>query len=78
MTHLLMWTMGEKKNIPLKENNIVHCSNYDKRYYRLWYCIPSSSEEEVEEHSCAPTDVEATMTKSPAPKQKGGYYLHVN
>ena len=51
-------------------NFLVYCSNYDRRNYKLWYKVPSSSEEDIREHLCASTDPEAVMTMSPLPKGK--------
>ena len=53
-----------------KDNNHVYCSNYDRRYYRLCYKIPSSSLEDFKEHSCDPKDPRAVVLSSPPAKKK--------
>ena len=45
-----------KVYISLKGHNPVFCSNYNRRYYRLCYKIPSSSEDVPKDHLYPPED----------------------
>ena len=46
----------------LKAMLLYTCSKYNKRYYRLCYKIPSSSEEDPEDHPFDPEDPRALYT----------------
>ena len=67
---LLQISLGDENLYFPKGNNLVYCSNYDRRDYKLWYKVPSSSEEDIWEDSCAPTDPEAVVTSLLLPKGK--------
>ena len=52
----------QKIYMTLKAILLYTCSNYDKRYYRLPYRVPSSSEEDPEDHLFDPEDPRALHT----------------
>ena len=53
-----------------KDNVVVHCSNYDKWFYRKQFWPPSLSSDNTEEHQFSPEDLRAAMVGSPPLKKK--------
>ena len=65
-----MKPMGEN-NIPfLKENNVVHCRNYDKKLHKRGWWAQSSFSDDLELHTMAPDDLRVAVVGSPPPKKE--------
>ena len=61
----------ENKNLYFpKENIIVHCSNYEKKYHKRGWWPPLLSSDDPEDHTFFPGDLRVVVVGSPLPKHK--------